>query len=417
MASKPRPKLLTLPMVGLLLAVGLGWTAELLAQATVPLVVLDRGGDAATVGLVLAAYALPTLLLRPIIGRGIDRSGHGPTHQLGAALLFVGPLALAVAAIPAIVVGRLVQGLGWAMYGTANNVVLARLASVERRGEASAWFNIMWAVGFLVGPPLGLTLYAAAGPELPFLLGAAFGAAALVTVSALRPIVPPPAAPARAGKQEQAQPAAEMPHSSATRRLVGRLVEPAALPTMAILSTFMAGQALYLAFAPVYARSIGAPDEVLALYFPLFGAILALGQLVTGGVSDRFGRRATIIAGCGLGSLGLLVSAVAATWTTFALGAGAFALAAAIVNPAAAAATIDRAPAGRIGVTMATFSIGYQVAAGLGGAAWGLLIAGVGFPAPFLVAIGLQAVCAVVAIRYLQPLPRPAVAGVTSQSA
>lgn len=381
-------------MVGLLAAVAVGWSAELLVQATVPLLILDRGGDAAMVGVVSAAYALPTLLLRPLIGRRIDRTGHGPIHQAGGALLMLGPLAFAVAALPAVLLGRLVQGLGWAMYGTANNVVLARLAPPERRGEASAWFNIMWAVGFLVGPPLGLALYVTVGREAPFLVAAVFGGTALAIVSVLRRIVPP--APA-------VDPAPEPAALAGPRGWVARLVEPAALPTMGILATFMAGQALYLAFAPVYARSIGAPDSVLALYFPLYGGLLALGQLLTGRLSDRFGRRATILAGCAIGSLGLLVSAAAATWTVFALGAGCFAIAAAIVNPAAAAATIDRVPAGRTGVAMATFSVGYQLAAGVGGAAWGVLIAVAGFPAPFLAAIVLQAACAVVAVRYLQP--------------
>ena len=390
--------LLTPAMVALLVAVSLGWTAELLVQATVPLLILDRGGNAAVVGLVSAAYALPTLLLRPAIGRRIDRTSHGPTHQVGAGLLAVGPLLLTLGAVPVLLLGRLTQGLGWAMFGTANNVVLAQLAPASRRGEASSWFNIMWAVGFIVGPPAGLAIYAAVGQEVPFVVASLFALTALATVTVLRRVVP----------------AAEPPDTDAAdegRSLLARLIEPAAVPTMAILSTFMAGQALFLAFAPVYARSIGAPDAVLALYFPMFGVVLVAGQLATGRFSDRFGRRATIVTGCALGSAGLVVAAIASTWTVFAVGAATFALASAIVNPAAAAATIDRAPAGRTGVAMATFSIGYQVAFGLGGALWGLVIAAVGYPEPFLIAIGLQVLCAVVAFRYLAaPAGRPATA-------
>jgi MFS family permease len=383
-------------MVALLVACALGWAAELLVQATVPLLILDRGGTAAVVGLVSFAYAVPSLVLRPLVGRRIDRDGHGAMHQLGAGLLIVGPLLLTLGAVPALLLGRFTQGLGWAMFGTANNVVLARHAPVARRGEASAWFNVMWAIGFLVGPPVGLALYAGVSQELPFLVASGFAAAALIAAAVLRRLLPPAAAtPATAATPE-------------ARRLLGRFLEPAAVPTMAILSTFMAGQALFLAFAPVYARSIGAPDAVLAVYFPLYGSVLVLGQLVTGRVSDRFGRRAAILAACSLGSAGLLVVGLASSWIVFAAGAGAFALGAAILNPAAAAATIDRAPVGRTGVAMATFSIGYQVAFGLGGALWGAIIASVGYPAPFFVAVGLQVACAAIAIRYLSPASGPA---------
>ena len=387
-------------MAALLAAVGVGWSAELLVQATLPLLILDRGGDAAVVGLVAAAYALPTLLLRPVIGRRIDRSGHGPIHQAGGVLLTAAPLGFLLAPIAALAMARLAQGLGWAMYGTANNVVLARLAPATRRGEASAWFNVMWALGFLVGPPLGLALYANVSTELPFVAAAALAAVGLVIVTALRRMMPTP--PPVAYEPE-------VPVGGA-RRLVARLVEPAALPTMAILATFMAAQALYLAFAPVYARSIGAPDTVLAIHFPVYGGLLALGQLLTGRLSDRFGRRRTIVSGCALGASALFVSAVAPSWTVFTIAAAAFALSAAIVNPAAAAATIDRVPPGRTGVAMATFSMGYQIAAGIGGAAWGLLIAWLGFPSPFIVAIVLQGVCAWIAVRHLRPVPPPAVA-------
>ena len=383
-----RARVLTLPMGGLLVAVGFGWAAELLVQATLPLLILDRGGDASLVGFVAAAYALPTLVLRPIIGRRIDRLGHGGPHVAGAVLLVLAPLGFLVASVAVLPVARFLQGLGWAMFGTANNVVLVRLAPADRRGQASAWFNGMWALGFVFGPPIGLVLYLQVGPELPFIVASALACAALASATWLRRRVPAAGVAAEPGEPGRGN-------------RMARFLEPAAVPTMTVLATFMAANTLFLAFAPVYARSIGAPDLVLAAYFPVYGGILAIGQLLTGGLSDRFGRRRTILAGTALGGTGLMLATLADGWTLFAGGAACFALAAAIVNPAAAAATIDRVPPGRSGVAMATFSIGYQLAAGVGGAAWGILISAHGFPAPFIVAFALQLVCAAVAMRFL----------------
>lgn len=388
-------------MVALLVAVALGWSAELLVQATLPLLILDRGGDAALVGLVGAVYAIPSLAMRPLIGRRIDRIGHGAIHQIGGVLLVLAPIGFLVSSTVVLPFARFAQGLGWAMYGTANNVVLVRLAPAAKRGQASSYFNVMWALGLLCGPPVGLALYADVGREAPFLVASAFAAAGLVAATVLRRMVPA----VRATPAADPSPRGERAPSSRLQGVAGRLVEGSAVPTMVILAAFMAGQSLFLAFAPVYARAIGEPDSVLAAYYPMYGVILVAGQLLTGRVSDRFGRRRTIIAGSGLGTAGLLIAVLGASWPFFSIGAGCFALGAAIVNPAIAAATIDRVPAGRAGVGMATFSMGFALASGLGGAVWGILIAAYGFQIPFLAAVGLQVACVVLALRFLHTGP------------
>lgn len=388
-------------MVALLVAVALGWSAELLTQATLPLLILDRGGDAALVGLVGAVYAIPSLAMRPLIGRRIDRLGHGAIHQIGGTLLVLAPVGFLLSSNVVLPVARFFQGLGWAMYGTANNVVLVRLAPAAKRGQASSYFNVMWALGLLLGPPLGLALYTDVGREAPFLLASVFAAAGLVAATALRRMVPPVRAIATADPDAVGEPRS----TSRLRGVADRLLEGSAVPTMIILASFMAGQSLFLAFAPVYARAIGEADSVLAAYYPMYGVILVLGQLLTGQVSDRFGRRRTVIAGSALGATGLLIAVAGASWPFFSIGAGCFALGAAIVNPAVAAATIDRVPAGRAGVGMATFSMGFAFASGLGGAVWGVLIAAHGFQIPFLAAIGLQVVCVALALRYLHIRP------------
>lgn len=397
-------------MVALLVAVGLGWSAELLVQATLPLLILDRGGDASLVGLVAGVYAIPSLVMRPVIGRRIDRVGHGLVHQIGAALLAIAPLGYLVPSAVVLPFARLGQGLGWAMYGTANNFVLVRLAPPMKRGQASGYFNVMWALGLLCGPPIGLALYAGVGREAPFVVASLFAAAGLITATILRRLTP--AVHLDAARSTGETGAGNRLPTSRVRRGIGTLLEPTAVPTMLILAAFMAGQTLFFSFAPVYARAIGEPDQVLSWYFPIYGVVLVLGQLLTGRGSDRFGRRRTIILGSCLGAIGLMVAAVGGTWTLFTFGGACFALAAAIVLPATAAATIDRVPPDRAGVGMATFSMGYAIAAGIGGATWGVLIDAHGFLPPFVAAIALQGMCVALAVRFLSAGPSGDVAQV-----
>ena len=171
---------------------------------------------------------------------------------------------------------------------------------------------------------------------------------------------------------------------------------------MLLVTAFaMAGQALFLGFAPVFARSIDAPLAVLAPFYPVYGVLNAACQLGSGQLADRIGRSRAVLLGSLLGSAGLLVAFTAGDFLGYGVGASMFAIAAGITAPAAAAAAMDAAPAGRMGSTMATFSMAYQLASGVGGLLWGLLIVTVGYPAPFLVAIALQAAAAAIALPRL----------------
>jgi MFS family permease len=385
----------------------LGWSAAGIIQPTLPLLILDRGGDALLIGFVAALFATPTLLLRPFIGRRIDRYGHGAIHQVGVLLGSLAPLGYTLPGLTPVPIARVLQGVGWSMFGTANNVVLAKLAPPSRRGEASGYFNVAYAAGWVIGPPVGLFLYANAGPGAPFVAATGTGLLAVLVVTALRRatepagrlVVPPATAPAAAIIAPS--PLAQMPAGNPVRRAVGGYLEPTAIPTMLITATFLSSQALFAVFAPVYARAVGAPVEWLAIYFPLYGGLLAVSQLVTGQVSDRLGRRNAVVGGALLGSSGLFITLLPLGFPGFTLGACAFAVGAGIVTPATAAATMDQAPPGRLGASMATFSMAYQLAGGVGGALWGVVIATLGFPYPFLFGAVLALGSIALAVRHL----------------
>ena len=390
-------RLLTRPILVVLAVVGFGWVAEAIIAPTLPTLILDRGGDAVVVGLVTAAYAIPSLALRPFIGRRLDRSGSRRIHRAGAAIIAAAPLSYVLPGIVVLGVGRLVHGLGWAMFSSANNALVARLAPAARRGEASGYFNVMWAVGFLFGPPLGITLYGALGEEAPFIAAAGFAMVALLLVGAVPPLVAHRAPARPASGDDRPEPSG----SRGSRRLIDRYLEPAAVPTMLITMFFMSGQTLFVAFAPVYARSIGAPLADLWLYYPLLGLLQAGGLLVLGRTSDRIGRRRTVTLAALLGIVGLAIALLPFGLTSLTIGAAWFVLASSLATPATTAATMDEAPPHRLGAAMATFSMGYQLASGLGGLLWGFTIGTLGFPAPFAIAIGLVLASLLLAGRHL----------------
>jgi predicted MFS family arabinose efflux permease len=67
-----------------------------------------------------------------------------------------------------------------------------------------------------------------------------------------------------------------------------------------------------------------------------------------------------------------------------------YGFAAAFTSPTLMAAAIDRSAPARIGAAMATYSLGYQLALGVGAAIWGVVIDRIGYPAPYVLAAGSQ---------------------------
>jgi predicted MFS family arabinose efflux permease len=232
------------------------------------------------------------------------------------------------------------------------------------------------AIATILGPPAGVALYLAAGAVPPLVLAALLG---LVAFGVTLVIAVPPT-----------RRAAEPAQNGAPRRGRDPMLEPTAIPSTLMVTTFMAGHSLFIVFPPVYLAAVGVEPAILAPYYLLYGLVMTISQLLVGRVSDRLGRDLTIRLGSGLAIAGFAAAFVLHGLPALVVGAAAYATAVSFVSPTLSALTIDRAPPERIGAAMATYSLGYQVATGASGVVWGALIAVVGFPWPFALAIALQ---------------------------
>jgi MFS family permease len=380
---------LTRPFVNALTLAFLGFGFEQLLRPVIPLLVIDRGGDVVLVGVVAAVHALPSILFRPTVGRLIDGKRHRSVLRVGAAIAAVGPSAILLSDLRALAAVRFVQGTGWALYSVSTHTLVARLSPARKRGEASGYFMSMPALATALCPAIGVGLYAATGAIGPVAAATGVGLATIAVSS--RTTMPERGAP-----------------SPGHQRSIGmaKLIEPAALPATLLLTLFLGPQALFTVFPPVYALTVGAPIESLALYYPAYGGILFLSQLTAGRVSDILGRGTTIRIGCGIAVIGLAVAAVGGGMPTFIGGAAAFAIAVSLVTPTTSALAMDRAPAHRLGSAMATYSVGFQLATGASSLLWGGAIAAGGFTFAFALAMTLLIVAATASL-WLASTPTP----------
>ncbi len=372
--------LYTVPFIGILLVTFLVFAQNFIIQPVIPLLVLDQGGDAAMVGVVFAVFSIPSVVLRPWIGRLADRFGARRVLLAGTLGLGIAGPAYLLGSLPVIVVNRILHGTAWAAVNTGGPSLMARLAPPSRRGEAAGTFDLMPGIAQLVMPSVGLLIYAAVGTPGVFATAALFGLAA---AAVLLLTVPSTIAAGRPVK------------SSGSRSLL----EPAAVLPMTFQLMFTSVVSLFLVYPPVLAANHGIPIADLAIYYPVYGLTLVVVRAMTGRVIDRLPRLMLIAGGALVAIVALLIASFATSIMMLCIAGALYAAAAGFSSPAMMAAVIDRTPQDRLGAAMATYTLGFQFGSGIGAALWGFVIARSGFAPAFIAGAAIQVALLVLLAR------------------
>jgi MFS family permease len=350
-------------------AVFLGFCCFAIVNPVIPVVILEMGGDAFLVGLLVAAYSIPSILLRPFMGRLVDEWSRWRVLVLGAAGLGLSSFGYLVPGLLAMAVVRLLNGSSFAAFNTSGNATLATLAPPARRGEAAAIYNLMPSLAYMIAPAVGLLLLGALGAGAAFLAAGLLGSAGALVISF--------------GPLREPGPAVAPSRSGTWRNLLDRN----ALLPMTFEFLWVTTNVLFFVFPPVWADARGIPVAELAYYYPIVGGVLVVSRLVLGRRLDRWSRGAAILAGAAGGIVAIILAAAADNVAVLTLAGALYAGSSSLVSPTAAAVAIDRADPQRRGAAMATYSMGFPLGNGFGALLWGFIIAAFGFPAPFLIAI------------------------------
>jgi predicted MFS family arabinose efflux permease len=379
--QRSRTALYTAPFLALCLIAFLGFAQSFVLQPVLPLLVLDLGGDAALVGVALGVFSIPSIVLRPFIGRLVDRWGQARIMFLGTAGTALSAALYLVPTLAVLIPVRVFHGVFWAGFTTGSTSTLARLAPQTRRLEASGVFDLMPSLAALTMPAASLLILDALGFSGPLVLAASLGAAAaLVTLVVFRPWQ-------------------RRPTTAGSPSTKGPWLEPAALQPMVMVLLFTSAASLFLVYPPLIAVERGIPITDLAIYYVIYGVVLATMRGTVGRVFERTSRVVILAAAAVLAAVGLVIGAFAATLPLMVLAATIFAVAYGLAPPTAQAVVMERAPRARLGAAMATYTLGFQIGSGLGAAIWGFLISPLGFTNVFILAAGIQLLLLVLVLR------------------
>ncbi|MEV4727420.1 MULTISPECIES: MFS transporter [Micromonospora] len=370
------PRLAMVGIFGGLFAGYLGLTAVI---PVLPAFLRDRhdAGDF-TVGLVVTVTAVTALLVRPVAGALADRYGHRTVMLTGALVVAAGGLLyLLPLGVPALVAVRLLLGAGEAALFTAGAVWTVALAPHHRRGQLIGLYGVsMWG-GISAGTFLGATLQ-----QVSFTAVWVLSAAAPLLAAGLVAVVPTP------------------PRTAPTGGGGGLLLRPALLPGIAL--TFgAAGYAGLAAFVVLHldARDIGHGVVVLSC----FSAVYAGTRLVIGHLPDRLGPR-RVAAWCGVGeAVGLAVVAVAPNLPVAVAGSVVMGVGFSLLHPSLALMVMDRTDPARQGAAIGAYTSFWDLGLAVWGPVTGLVAAGFGYPAVFVVGAACALVAAALAVRIGRP--------------
>ena len=321
---------------------------------------LDTGNVG--VGIAIAAASPTALLCQPLAGRLADRRGRKILVTFGPLIVAASVAAYTfVDSLGALVLLRLVTGIGEGMVFVGAATVVTDLAPEQRRGESVSLYSLgVWG-GLAFGPVLGEVVRARGGYDAVWLAAAACALGSALAGAALPETKPP-----------------------TTERGRSRLVHPAALGPGLVLIASAFGFAGFNAFVALYARELGL-DGAGWVFF-LYSAIVVGIRIFGRRLPDQLGAKRAAGAAIVLLATGLLVIGVWNSPVGLYVGAAIFAVGTALAFPALLTLAVNRADVAERSSVIGTFSACIDVGFALGALSLGGVAAVAGYSGVFVAA-------------------------------
>ncbi len=346
--------MLTRQFVLLCLAIFVTFANQALLTPTLPLYVKSLGGSASAAGWALFAFAVPSFLVRPIMGHACDKWGGMMVLAVGVGVLAAGGLLYFLPFLAAVFAASVLRGTAWGATSTGGLAVLVTAAPHRRRGEASGYYNSALASASILFPALALWLiHGHGGFHAVFALSIVFGIAAVPMTLAIR--------------AEREAPAVHATDAAPLSRSVNRGIVLA----MALNLAASIPQPAIVSFLPLYAQHLKLGD--VSLFYVVSGVLTVIIRPMLGRHADTLGRAPFIAFGLAVQAIGYTMVFLCSTGPLILTGAVITAFGPAFVGAASMALAMDFAPHGSRGRAMATFSMSYQMGGGIGSVLAGTL--------------------------------------------
>jgi len=300
----------------------------------VPLFLHHVGIHGLGIGVIVSAFMIASLVVRPWVGKWADEGSPKRLMVLGALLFVVTTAGYGINDQPAwLLLVRLLQGVGYAFFVTVSYSVLIDYLPADQKAEGLSYYSSVIKLSMAIAPLVGIWMAHAQGFPVVFWVALALTLVALLITAYLpaKPVIPHPCATFR-GKLFNAQ---------------------AVFPGLIMGTNSMVFGAL-ISFLPMLAQEKGLENP--EWFYFIYALTLIGSRSVTGKLSDTHGRNWVLMPGLLLVAVSVFLMAGAPNQVVFLSMTALYGLAAGTVQPSLMAQTADLARPGEHGSAMATFT-------------------------------------------------------------
>lgn len=300
-------------------------------------------------GLIIALFTLTAGISRPFSGRLTDTIGRVPIMAIGSVVCFIcGFLYPVLTTVAGFLLLRLIHGFSTGFKPTATAAYVSDIIPKERWGEALGFHGLCFSVGQAIGPALGSMLVQYVSMDAMFYVSSGFALLSIIILMNMKETLKP--------KQKFSWSLLKLKKTD----IVDKRVFPAAL--MVLLAYLSYGAILTL--IPDWTSHLGISNK--GFFFIVFTLSSVLIRVVSGKLSDQYGRVKVINVGLIGLATAMLVLACANSFMLFLLGSALFGIAMGVLSPALNAWTIDLSHPNERGKALATMYIALEVGIGMG---------------------------------------------------
>ena len=249
--------------------------AAFMTNTTLPLYLDALGAATSIVGIVVGAFAITALLIRPFAGPAFDSFSRRRLLLVAQTLIAISLVGYGlVRSVPGLFCVRLLHGLGIGCFGPLAMSLVSEFLPVSRLSSGISIYALAQSFAQVIGPAVGLWLAEAIGFSNAYFVSAASVIVAMVGVFFVKE-----------------QPRERPPYRFALNRMFAR----EAVPKAAVLALFCIAFSGVTSYLVLYGNLLGI--EGMGMYFVVYALCLVATRPLFGKMADRFGAPRILLIG------------------------------------------------------------------------------------------------------------------------